>query len=675
VSFNDAIDNTVEARAGGKDITPAIWNNTINRLRKQILLACNSGTLLEATFAILLDNPEISDYFNFENLQEAYEKLQEVIGDSEAAITTINDAFAIVEEDLATYTNVVAAINSALDAAAAATAAVAPLGELVANKVVPPVPNVFNKATITVGQYYNATGVLTADNDLVSSALIPITQGDVIRAYNPNAANRRWLLFNANGTYAAGLTTQNAWTVNSASYKFLRITLNKTLGEEQEMMVTINGAMPAAYVGYGEYSLNKLRITANNLIDDSSLSGDGIKDDTIPWEKLKSSTISISGEVLADASIAPTKLSDMAYPSDANLYDKSSVNLESVYWYGNSSWRTNEWLNNFYSWNPAKLLVTSAPIPVVNGDVVRTYNTSVAFGVITVHNAAGVELAKKTPAGLTTEYTIANATAAYILVLCDNALGSVDSLMVTVNAPLPSAYTAFGAYYLNKLVIPNGNASAGSRWYGKTMAIFGDSISQLTGVYHTPATVWNTLVAQALGMTVLNYAIAGACVSKSTPASAYTPIIDVYPTASDDADLVVVFGGTNDWNLANCPFGTITDADNTTFCGTINLLCEGLLTKYVGKTICFILPIKRKKTNGNIDSTNTLGKTLRDYCDAIETICGRKSIPVFDAWKNSGLTPFNAANCTANFGDLSIHPNAAGHIILANAIQGFLSIL
>jgi hypothetical protein len=55
----------------------------------------------------------------------------------------------------------------------------------------------------------------------------------------------------------------------------------------------------------------------------------------------------------------------------------------------------------------------------------------------------------------------------------------------------------------------------------------------------------------------------------------------------DDADLITVFGGTNDFN-ANSPIGTIADTASTTFYGSLHILIEGLIDKYPSKAIAFI---------------------------------------------------------------------------------------
>ena len=67
---------------------------------------------------------------------------------------------------------------------------------------------------------------------------------------------------------------------------------------------------------------------------------------------------------------------------------------------------------------------------------------------------------------------------------------------------------------------------------------------------------------------------------------------------TDDAEIIIVAAGTNDWNYAWTPLGDMASRTNYTFYGALHNLCIGLLNKYIGKTIIFMTPIKRKKYYG-----------------------------------------------------------------------------
>jgi GTPase SAR1 family protein len=60
-----------------------------------------------------------------------------------------------------------------------------------------------------------------------------------------------------------------------------------------------------------------------------------------------------------------------------------------------------------------------------------------------------------------------------------------------------------------------------------------------------------------------------------------------------DADLIVVFGGTNDFGHGDAPFGDFSDRTADTFCGAIHELYVSLLEKYPTATIMVITPLHR----------------------------------------------------------------------------------
>lgn len=62
----------------------------------------------------------------------------------------------------------------------------------------------------------------------------------------------------------------------------------------------------------------------------------------------------------------------------------------------------------------------------------------------------------------------------------------------------------------------------------------------------------------------------------------------------DDADLIVVFGGTNDFGHGDAPLGVMGDRTPYTFYGACHRLMQNLITKYPESQIVFMTPIHRK---------------------------------------------------------------------------------
>ena len=155
---------------------------------------------------------------------------------------------------------------------------------------------------------------------------------------------------------------------------------------------------------------------------------------------------------------------------------------------------------------------------------------------------------------------------------------------------------------------------------------------------------------------------------------------------SNDADIIAVSCGTNDWMYAWSPIGTIESTENTTLYGALKTLCQGLIDKYPQKLIFFTTPIKRAQAFANgaggeytADGVNTTpfsknkyGKTLGDYADIIKEVCGYYSIPVLDMYRESLLNPHITSQQNM-FDSAFTHPNTTGQKIMARRVAGWIS--
>lgn len=222
-------------------------------------------------------------------------------------------------------------------------------------------------------------------------------------------------------------------------------------------------------------------------------------------------------------------------------------------------------------------------------------------------------------------------------------------------------------------------------WNGKKAVFLGDSIT--AGSWYNPTLKswenmtenWTYWVSKLCGMTYKNYGIGGTHVSSAynsgDGSSAEQAFTNRYSNMDDDADVVFVMGGTNDWlpdHTDTAPFGDISDTTDVSFCGAIRVLCEGLIKKYNGKQIFFFTPI----CNANQLSANpTTGKTLKEYCDAITEICGMYSIEVINTHVNAPLHFMIAENASkyCSQQDGSTHPNDLGQKLLGEYIARAIS--
>lgn len=224
-----------------------------------------------------------------------------------------------------------------------------------------------------------------------------------------------------------------------------------------------------------------------------------------------------------------------------------------------------------------------------------------------------------------------------------------------------------------------------SIWNSKKAVFLGDSIT--AGSWYNPTLkIWENMtenwtywVSKLCGMTYKNYGIGGTHVSSAynsgDGSKAEQAFTNRYSNMDDDADVVFVMGGTNDWlpdHTDTAPFGDISDTTDVSFCGAIRVLCEGLIKKYNGKQIFFFTPI----CNANQLLANpTTGKTLKEYCDAITEICGMYSIEVINTHVNAPLHFMVAENASkyCSQQDGSTHPNDLGQKLLGEYIARVIS--
>ena len=213
----------------------------------------------------------------------------------------------------------------------------------------------------------------------------------------------------------------------------------------------------------------------------------------------------------------------------------------------------------------------------------------------------------------------------------------------------------------------------------KKIAFLGDSITQGHGVSDPANLYWNVL-ARRSGAVCYGYGVGGTHIAiQRTPSP--EPHWDRYFASRisemiPDADIVVVFGGTNDFGIGDAAFGTFDDRTEQTFCGAFHLLLQKLIERYPQAQLVVMTPLHR-------DGENELGynqfgvrrdHTLEAYVDAITAISGYYGIPVLDLFRVSGIQPSVPVLKERYIPD-GLHPNDQGHERIAEKLLGFLSAL
>lgn len=245
----------------------------------------------------------------------------------------------------------------------------------------------------------------------------------------------------------------------------------------------------------------------------------------------------------------------------------------------------------------------------------------------------------------------------------------------------PTTWTSYvdaSALDEGKIVVPK-TPSFLTPLKSKTLVINGMSIT--AGSYPTDGTPgyedvltrYSTIVSDAFKMSESNHAIGGSVLAiQAANPTTRDPLISRYQSMAN-GDIVIIDIGTNDWQYDWTPLGTMNSRNNNEFYGALHNLCLGLLEKYTGKPILFFTPIKRYQTPYNVTpmDVNTNGKTLEDYANIINQVCGYYGIPVLDMNHECTLNPSISTQKTLYVPD-GTHPNKAGHAIMARRIIGYL---
>ena len=221
---------------------------------------------------------------------------------------------------------------------------------------------------------------------------------------------------------------------------------------------------------------------------------------------------------------------------------------------------------------------------------------------------------------------------------------------------------------------------------GFTVNFLGDSITEGQGITDHANCRYDNLVARTLEFSkVNNYSISGTRLAHQ-PHPSVKPRYDLYfcGRAYDmdtSADMVVVYGGVNDFIHGNAPFGEIGDTLPDTFCGAVYFLMDYLRTTYENKPIIFMTPARcflRHEVDDLYPSTHrtkhTAGKPLQAYVEVILQTATQFDVKVLNLYDGLGIDPHNPEHYEKYTVD-GLHFNEAGHRILAQKLTEFVQAL
>jgi lysophospholipase L1-like esterase len=214
---------------------------------------------------------------------------------------------------------------------------------------------------------------------------------------------------------------------------------------------------------------------------------------------------------------------------------------------------------------------------------------------------------------------------------------------------------------------------------GKKIAFLGDSITEGYGASCMEKTYWG-LIGQQTGALVYGYGIGGTRIAaQQIPTPPPDAHKDQYfasrvESLIPDADVVVVFGGTNDFGDGDAALGHMEDRTEDTFYGAYHLLIRKLLNRYPDGKLVVMTPLHRMsedETDYNERGVRRVG-SLQRYADAIIEVAGFYGVPVVDLFRTSGIQP-RVDILREKYMPDGLHPNDEGHALLAQRLLTVLN--
>ncbi|MBR6502909.1 MAG: SGNH/GDSL hydrolase family protein [Clostridia bacterium] len=221
---------------------------------------------------------------------------------------------------------------------------------------------------------------------------------------------------------------------------------------------------------------------------------------------------------------------------------------------------------------------------------------------------------------------------------------------------------------------------------GFKVNFLGDSITEGSGVSDIPNCRYDNRIAKMCELAAVNnYGVSGSRLAHQSVPS-ICPKYDLCfcgrayqmdPTA----DMVVVYGGVNDFLHGDAPFGEIGDTVPTTFCGGVYFLMNILREKYEQKPIIFMTPARcwlRREVDDLYPSTHAnkrvVGKTLNEYVNVIIDTAKQFDINVLNLYTDLGIDPHDPEQFEQFTAD-GLHFNDQGHAVLAQKLKDFIEAL
>ena len=143
------------------------------------------------------------------------------------------------------------------------------------------------------------------------------------------------------------------------------------------------------------------------------------------------------------------------------------------------------------------------------------------------------------------------------------------------------------------------------------------------------------------------------------------------------SDIIVVYGGVNDYIHGDAPFGQIGDKTPATFCGGVEFLMNILPELYPQAKIIFMTPahcmhggISDNMPSGNKNKADD-AKPLYEYVNIIEKTAKLHNINVLNLFERLPINP-NISEDFEKYTVDGLHFNENGHAVLADLLLSFI---
>ncbi len=209
----------------------------------------------------------------------------------------------------------------------------------------------------------------------------------------------------------------------------------------------------------------------------------------------------------------------------------------------------------------------------------------------------------------------------------------------------------------------------------KIINFLGDSITEGVGASCVENRFTDVLMREFGLCKANNYGVSGSRIARQLHMSSERQDRDYcmrVKEMDENADAVVVFGGTNDYGHGEAPLGLPGDRTPFTFYGACHYLMNELLLRYAGKPIVILTPLRRFNEDNPKGSSKLKDVApLAEYRRILMEVAEYYALPILDLYTVSGIQPEDDT-CGIKLLPDGLHPDDAGHALLAHEIGCYL---